>query len=141
MEEPAQHGAADVAHAAQDDDRDALVQHRLAHQREQRVRVQPDQHAGHAALWALQQQVQAQRGAPRAMAIEQGIDAFPDRALLAQVQAQRQPRGVVGADFVEIPDLADAQREAAVELVLAQAALDHQDARCPRRGRDRPRAR
>ncbi|KAG1245455.1 hypothetical protein G6F65_021224 [Rhizopus arrhizus] len=49
QEEPAQHGAADVAHAAQDDDRDALVQHRLAHQREQRVRVQPDQHAGHAA--------------------------------------------------------------------------------------------
>src|SRR5450830_143931 len=44
-EQTADHRAADVAHAAQDDDGDALVQHRLTHEGRDRIEGQADQYA------------------------------------------------------------------------------------------------
>src|SRR3546814_5304337 len=46
----------------------------------------------------------------------------------AQVQAQVEALRALRADLVEIPATPRAQREAAAELVLAQSALDDQDA-------------
>src|SRR3546814_15069353 len=46
----------------------------------------------------------------------------------AQVQAQVEALRALRADLVEIPATPRAQREAAAELVLAQSALDAQDA-------------
>src|SRR3546814_1441803 len=54
---------------------------------------------------------------------------FPYTTLFrSQVQAQVEALRALRADLVEIPATPRAQREAAAELVLAQSALDDQDA-------------
>src|SRR5690606_25115230 len=58
---------------------------------------------------------------------QQRLDAL-QYAGARQFEPQRQPTGRAAADLVEIPCAARAQREAAAELVLAQAALDDHDA-------------
>src|SRR3546814_2068431 len=58
---------------------------------------------------------------------EQRLDAV-EHAGHAQVQAQVQAFRALRADLVEIPASPRAQREAAAEFILAQPALDDQDA-------------
>src|SRR5690606_27759468 len=74
-----------------------------------------------------QQQVVAQRGAAGTVLGEQRLDAV-EHAGHAQVQAQVEALRTLRADLVEVPAAPRTQREATVELVLAQAAFDHQDA-------------
>ena len=55
------------------------------------------------------------------------LQAIPG-ALRAQVDRERQPARVRGAERAEVPALARAQHEAAAELVLGQVAFHQQDA-------------
>src|SRR5690606_5297686 len=73
------------------------------------------------------QQVQVQRGGAWAVVGQGLLQALPG-ALGAQVDGQGQAAGVLAAELAEIPALPGPQHEAAGVLVLAQVALDQQDA-------------